>query len=102
MVNDFYLTMSLKVFNNLHTRFQILDHIPMRLLRKFKKCHLGKTANVDLYDTMLTARLRLPLTELHQFLRLVRQLDHPKCVEDLYWGRSDIGPIEWGQLSPHI
>ena len=37
----------------------------MRLPRKFKKCYLGKTADVGMYDTMFTTGLRLPLTELH-------------------------------------
>ena len=67
-VNDFYLTMSLKVFNTLHARYQIPNHIPMRLPWKFEKCYSGKTANVDMYDAMFTTRLRLPLTELHRQL----------------------------------
>ena len=60
--------MLLKVFNNLRTRFQIPDHIPMRLPRKFEKCYSSKTANVSLYDAMFTTGLRLPLTELHRQL----------------------------------
>ena len=65
---EFYLTMSLKVFNTLHARYQIPNHIPMRLPWKFEKCYSGKTANVDMYDAMFTTRLRLPLTELHRQL----------------------------------
>lgn len=68
MVNDFYPTISLKVFNNLRTCFQIFDHIPMRLPRKFEKCYSGKTTDVSLYDTMFTARLRFLMTELHHQL----------------------------------
>ena len=67
-VNDFYPTMSLKVFNNLRTRFQIPNHIPMQLLRKSEKCYLGKTADIGLYDAIFTARLRLLLMELHRQL----------------------------------
>ena len=60
--------MSLKVLNNLRTCFQILDHIPMWLPRKFEKCYSGKIANISLYDAMFTAGLRLMLTELHHQL----------------------------------
>lgn len=59
MVNDFYPTMSQKVFNTLCDHHQIPDNIPLYLLGKFEKCYLGKTTDVG------TVRLRLPLTELH-------------------------------------
>ena len=56
------------IFENLRDRYQILDHIPIRLPGKFKKCYLGKTADVGMYDAMFTAGLRLPLTTLHRQL----------------------------------
>ena len=57
--------MSDKVFKTLRARFQIQDNIPIRLLGKFEKCYIGKTAKVRMYDAMFAARLRLPLTTLH-------------------------------------
>lgn len=65
MVNDFYLTMSLKVFNTLRDRYQISENSPFRLARKFKKCYSGKTADVDMYDAMFIVGLRLLLTIPH-------------------------------------
>ena len=56
------------IFENLRDRYQILDHIPIRLPGKFKKCYSRKTANIDMYDAMFTAGLRLPLTTLHRQL----------------------------------
>lgn len=68
MVNDFYPTMPLMGFNTLYNRYQILEHIPLRLPRKFKKYYLGKIVDVDMYDAMFSTRLRLPLMELHRQL----------------------------------
>ena len=51
-MNDFYPTMSLKVFNNLCNRYQIPKHFPLWLPRKFKKCYSGRTADVDMYDAI--------------------------------------------------
>ena len=64
-VNNFYPTMTRKVFNTLHDRHQIPDNIPFRLPGKFEKCYLGKMAYVGMYDAMFTAGLRLSLTTLH-------------------------------------
>ena len=60
--------MTNKVFNTFRDRHQIPDNIPLHLLGKFKKCYSGKTIDVGMYDTMFTARLRLPLTALHHQL----------------------------------
>lgn len=68
MVNDFYPTMSLKGFNTLYNHYQIPEHIPLRLPRKFKKYYLGKIVDVDMYDAIFSTRLRLPLMELHHQL----------------------------------
>ena len=57
--------MSDRVFKELHTRYQIPDHIPIRLLRKNKKCYSRRTADIGMYNAMLAAGLRLPLTALH-------------------------------------
>ena len=65
-VNDFKPTMTTNIFKNLRDGYQILDNIPIRLPGKFKKCYLGKTTDVGMYDAMFAARLRLPLTALHR------------------------------------
>ena len=67
-VNDFKPTMTAKIFKNLRGRYQIPNHIPIHLPRKFEKCYSGKTANVDMYNSMFAARLRLPLMALHRQL----------------------------------
>ena len=64
-VNDFYPIMSLKVFNNLCNRYQILERISIRLPRKFEKCYTGRTAIVGMYDAIFTAWLRLLLAKLY-------------------------------------
>ena len=51
-VNDFLPTMTGNIFKNLRDRYQIPDHILIRLPGKFKKCYSRKTANVDMYDAM--------------------------------------------------
>ncbi|KAL0014026.1 hypothetical protein SO802_001095 [Lithocarpus litseifolius] len=56
------------VFSTLRDRYQIPDNIPIRLLGKFEKCYLGKTADVGMYNAMFVAGLRLPLTALHRQL----------------------------------
>ena len=63
-VNDFYLTMSSKMFNKIRDRYQIPKNIPIRLPKKFERCYFGKTADVDIYNAMFAARLRLPLMKL--------------------------------------
>ncbi|KAK9993564.1 hypothetical protein SO802_023267 [Lithocarpus litseifolius] len=68
-INDFLPKMSEKVFNNLRDRYQIPDHIPIRLPSKFEKCYSGKTADVGMYDTMFAAGPRLPLMALHPSVR---------------------------------
>ena len=67
-VNDFLLKMTFKIFKNLRDRFQIPDHIPIRFLRKFKRCYFGEMEDTGMYNATLTAGLRLPLTALHRQL----------------------------------
>lgn len=57
--------MSSKVFNKLRDRFQILENIPLRLLRKFERCYSKKTVDIGMYNAMFVAGLRLQLMELH-------------------------------------
>ena len=65
-INDFLPTMMTKIFKDLRDHYQIPDHITICLPRKFEKCYSGKTENFGMYNAMLAARLRLPLTALHR------------------------------------
>ena len=67
-VNKFLPKMSEKVFKELRTRFQIPNHISIRLPRKKEKCYTGRTVDVGMNDAILSAELRLPLTALHRQL----------------------------------
>ena len=64
-VNKFLPRMSGKVFRELHIRYQIPDHIPIRLPGENERCYSGRTADVGMYDAMFAAGLRLPLTAIH-------------------------------------
>ena len=55
-----------KVFKELCTRYQIPEHIPIRLPRENERCYSGRTVDVGMYDAMFTAGFRLPLTALHR------------------------------------
>ena len=83
-VNKFLPSMSDKIFKELHVRYQILEHIPIRLPEENGKCYIGRTANVSMYDAMFAAGLRLPLTALY------RQL-----MEYLGLSVSQIAPSAW-------
>ena len=65
-VNDFKPVMTVNIFKNLWDRYQIPNHIPIRLPGKFERGYSGKITNVDMYDAMFAAGLRLPLTALHR------------------------------------
>ena len=73
-----------RVFKESRTHYQIPDHISIPLPRKKEKCYTRMTADVDMYDAMLTARLRLPLTALY------RQL-----VDFMGLSVSQIAPNAW-------
>ena len=60
--------MSDRVFKDLHSRYQIPDHILIRLPRKDERCYSGRTADVGTYGAMFAAGLRPPLTALHHQL----------------------------------
>ena len=83
-VNKFLPSMSDKVFKELRVRYQIPEHIPIRLPKENGKCYSGRTADVGMYDAMFAARFRLPLTALH------RQL-----VDFLGLSVSQITPNAW-------
>ena len=60
--------MSDKIFSELRVRYQILEHIPIRLPYENEKCYTGRTADVGMYDAMFAAGLRLSLATLHRQL----------------------------------
>lgn len=67
-VNNFYPKMIARIFKELRDCYQSPNNIPICLLEKFEKFYSRKTANIGMYDAMLAARLRLPLTALHHQL----------------------------------
>ena len=60
--------MSDKDFKELRIRYQIPEHIPIRLPKENERCYSGRTADVGMYDAMFAAELRLLLTVLHRQL----------------------------------
>ena len=67
-INKFLPSMSDKIFSELRVRYQILEHIPIRLPYENEKCYTGRTADVGMYDAMFAAGLRLSLATLHRQL----------------------------------
>ena len=65
-VNKFLPSMSDKIFKELRIRYQIPEHIPIRLPKEKEKCYTGRTTDVGMYDAVFAAGLRLPLTALHR------------------------------------
>ena len=65
-VNKFLPSMSNKIFSELRVRYQIPEHIPIRLPYENEKCYTGRTADIGMYDAMFTAGLRILLTTLHR------------------------------------
>ena len=67
-VNDFNSTIKEKHFSTLRANYQILDNIPIRLPYKLEKCYYEGVEGVGVYEQMLKARLRFPLSSLHHKL----------------------------------
>ena len=57
-----------KIFKKLRVRYQILEHIPIRLPKENEKCYTGRMADVGMYDAMFAVGLRLLLMALHRQL----------------------------------
>ena len=90
--------MSEKVFKKLRTRFQIPDHISIRLPRKKEKCYTGNTVDVGMYDAVLSAWLRLPLTALQRQLFDFMGISVSQITPNAW--RTFIGAeVLWGCLS---
>ena len=67
-VNDFRSTIKEKHFNTFRANYQIPDNIPIYLPYKSEKCYYDRVEGVGLYEQMLKARLRFPLSSLHHEL----------------------------------
>ena len=90
--------MSDKIFSELRVRYQIPEHIPIRLPYKNEKCYMGRIADVGKYNAMFVAGLRLPLTALHRQLVDFLGLSVSQIAPNAW--RTFIGAkILWGSLS---
>ena len=98
VVNKFSPKMSDKVFRELRTRYQIPDHISIRLPRENESCYSERTADVGMYDAMFAVGLRLPLTALYCQLADFLGLSVTQIAPNAW--RTFIGAeILWGRLS---
>ena len=68
MVNDFISTIKELHFKMLREKYQIPYHIPLCLPYKSEKCYYEGVEGVGVYEQMLKARLRFPLSALHRSL----------------------------------
>ena len=67
-INDFISTIKENHFKTLRDNYQIPDHIPIRLPYKSEKCYYEGVDGVGIYEQMLKAGLRFPLSSLHREL----------------------------------
>ena len=90
--------MSDKIFMELRVRYQIPEHIPIRLSKENEKCYTRRTADVGMYDAIFAAGLRLPLIALHHQLVDYLGLSVSQIAPNAW--RTFIGAkILWGSLS---
>ena len=68
MVNNFTSTIKESHFKTLRDKYQIPVNIPLRLLYKSEKCYYDGIEGVGVYEQMLKAGLRFPLSSLHHQL----------------------------------
>ena len=67
-VNAFTSTIKEPHFNTLRAHYQIPDYIPIRLPYKSEKCYNEEVDGVRVYEQVLKAGLRFPLSFLHREL----------------------------------
>ena len=68
MVNDFRFTIKESHFKTLRAKYQIPDNIPHHLPYQLEKCNYKGVEGVRVYEQMLKAGLRFPLSSLHRHL----------------------------------
>ena len=61
-INDFISSIKQTQFNKLREKYQILVHIPIHLPFNFEKCYYKGVDDVGVYEQMLKAGLRFPLS----------------------------------------
>ena len=67
-VHNFISVIKENHFNTFRANFQIPDNIPIRLPYVLEKCYYKQVDGVGVYEQMLKARLRFPLSTLHREL----------------------------------
>ena len=67
-MNHFVSTIKENHFKTLRENYQIPENIPIRLPYKSKKCYYDSVGGVGVYEQMLKAGLRFPLSSLHREL----------------------------------
>ena len=67
-MNNFVSTIKENHFKTFRENFQIPNNIPIRLHYKSEKCYYDGVEGVGVYDQMLKAGLRFPLSSLHREL----------------------------------
>ena len=67
-VNDFFSTIKESHFKTFREKYQILINILIRLPYKSEKCYYKGVKGVGVYEQMLKAGLRFPLSSLHRQL----------------------------------
>ena len=67
-INEFISTIKEPHFKTLRDKYEILDNIPIRLPYQSKKCHYDGIEGVGVYEQMLEAGLKFPLSSLHHQL----------------------------------
>ena len=67
-VNIFISTIKQSHFNTLRDKYQILVHIPLHLPYKLEECYYKGVEGVRIYEQMLKAGLRFPLSVLYRCL----------------------------------
>ena len=98
VVNKFLPSMSDKIFSELRVRYQIPEHILIRLPYENEKCYTGRIADVGMYNAMFAAGLRLLLMALHHQLVDYLGLSVSQIAPNTW--RTFIGAeILWGSLS---
>ena len=90
--------MNSRIFKELHPRYQIPDHIPIRLPMEYERCYSGRIADVGMYDAMFAAGLRLPLTALHRQLAEFLGLSISQIALNA-WRIFISVEVLWGRLS---
>ena len=68
MVNDFISTIKENHFKTLRGKYQIPNNITLHLPYKSEKCYYDDVDSVRVYEQMLKAGLRFPLSSLHHQL----------------------------------